>query len=117
MDMGNFKNNLKDLRLEKGVKQKEVAENCDISPQCISQLELGTRNPTGTTLVALADYFNCSVDYLLGRTEDFSSPVLPQKTTLTLQEQELIATFRQLPKALQAHLISHVKKLQEIYKN
>lgn len=114
--MDNFKNNLKDLRLEKGVKQKEVAEKCDISPQCISQLELGTRNPTGTTLVALADYFNCSVDYLLGRTEDFSSPAFTNAPT-SLKEKELLVAFRTLPAELQAHLITHIKKLAKLYKN
>lgn len=114
--MGKFKNNLKDLRLEKGVKQKEVAKNCDISPQCISQLELGTRNPTGTTLVALADYFNCSVDYLLGRSEEFSSPVFPAKTDLSQQERDLLLAFKKLPKDLQTHLLLHIEKLSEIYK-
>ena len=116
MDMGKFKNNLKDLRTEKGVKQKEVAKNCDISPQCISQLELGTRNPTGTTLVALADYFNCSVDYLLGRSEEYTSPILSDNPTLSPQEKDLLSTFKNLPKELQAHLLSHIKKLADIYK-
>ncbi|MBQ7912400.1 MAG: helix-turn-helix domain-containing protein [Clostridia bacterium] len=115
MDMTNFKNNLKDLRLEKGVKQKEVAKHCDISPQCISQLELGTRNPTGTTLLALADYFNCSVDYLLGRTEDFSSPKSSNEPT-SAQEKELLIALRSLPTELQSHLVKHIKKLAKIYK-
>ena len=115
MDMTNFKNNLKDLRLEKGVKRKEVAENFDISPQCISQLELGTRNPTGTTLLALADYFNCSVDYLLGRAEDFSSPKLSNEPT-SPQEKEMLIAFRSLPTELQSHLATHIKKLAKLYK-
>lgn len=62
-----FKNILKELRLERSLTQKEVAQNCDLSPQCISQLEMGTRNPTGSTLELLADYFDCSIDYLMGR--------------------------------------------------
>jgi len=118
MNTENFKNVLKDLRIEKGVKQKEVAERCDVSPQCISQLELGTRSPTGSTLIALAEYFNCSVDYLLGRSEDYALPKDDpncSKKALSKQEKELLAKFRSLPNDLKEHLIGYAKKLTDLY--
>ena len=110
-----FKAILKDLRLEMGIKQKDVATACDVSPQCISQLEAGTRNPTGSTLIALADFFNCSVDYLLGREENFTNPPKTFPATLSLQEKELLNTFKALPKELQDYTLSHIKKTQNLY--
>ena len=110
-----FKEILKDLRLEKDVKQKDVARECDVSPQCISQLEAGTRSPTGTTLVALANYFNCSIDYLMGRTEEY---VDIQKTPVqhnSENETALLADFRKLPKDYQAHMLSYIRKLVALH--
>ena len=53
----NFPEILKELREEKNVTRTTVALNCNVSTQCISSLEMGTRNPTSSTLMALADYF------------------------------------------------------------
>lgn len=114
-DMMNFKNIVKDLRLETGVKQKDVAKACDVSPQCISQLEAGTRNPTGTTLVALADYFNCSVDYLLGRSDEYTNAVPNRFSVADPNDEELLAAFHSLPKELQAYSLSYIKKLAALH--
>ena len=120
MSIENFKNILKDLRIEKGVKQKEIAKSCDVSPQCISQLELGSRSPTGSTLIALAEYFNCSVDYLLGRSDDYASskgePSF-QKNGLSKQEKEMLSAFHTLPSDLKAHLLDYTKKLTNLYQD
>ena len=115
--MDTFKNILKELRIEKGVKQKEVAENCDVSPQCISQLELGTRSPTGSTLIALAEYFNCSVDYLLGRTDDYANidTRLTSSQKTPSSQEELLSVFSRLPHELQSHLLLYAKKLNNLY--
>ena len=116
MEENKFKDILKDLRLEKGVKQKDVAQKCDVSPQCISQLEAGTRNPTGTTLVALANYFNCSIDYLMGRTEDFNETERTRATRYTEQEARLLAEFIKLPKDYQSHIVAYMQKLVALHK-
>lgn len=116
VNMMNFKDILKDLRLEMGIKQKDVAKACDVSPQCISQLEAGTRNPTGTTLIALADFFNCSVDYLLGRDETFTN--LPKQMTamiLSPQEKQLLSIFQGLPKELQEYMLAHIQKIETLH--
>lgn len=112
----NFKNIVKDLRLELGVKQKDVAKACDVSPQCISQLEAGTRNPTGTTLAALADYFNCSVDYLLGRSDEYANAAHSRAPAIAKDEQELLVAFQCLPKQLQSYSLSYIKKLAALHK-
>lgn len=115
-DTRKFKDILKDLRLETGLKQKDVAKACDVSAQCVSQLELGVRNPTGTTLAALADFFNCSIDYLMGRSEEYetvsSSPPVKKGET---KEEELLSVYRTLPEDYQKHIVNYTKKLAELY--
>lgn len=65
---------LKQLRKERKIKQQEIADFLKISRQAYSHYENEQRQPTPETLDKLADYFNVSVDYLLGREE---------KTTIT----------------------------------
>ncbi len=63
-----FANRLKKLRSERGLTQKELGDIVSLSKQAISGYEHGSRNPDPQTLHKLADFFNCTVDYLLGRT-------------------------------------------------
>ena len=60
-----FSEVLKYLREEREITQKELANKCNLSPQCICALEQGTRNPTGSTVAVLAAFFGVSADYLL----------------------------------------------------
>lgn len=83
-----FSEILKDLREEKGYTQKEIAGACNLSVQCISALEQGTRNPTGSTILALANFFSISADYLLGRTDELGSVLMPSSPALVLADDE-----------------------------
>ena len=53
-----------------GLSQEELAAKLNISQKSISKYERGDRRPTYETLVAMANLFDVSVDYLLGRTDD-----------------------------------------------
>lgn len=57
------------LRTEHGLTQKELAEKVDTSPQNIDLYESGKRKINVEILGKVADVFNVSTDYLLGRTE------------------------------------------------
>lgn len=59
---------IKDLRDDLDLKQKELADILGISQRTYSHYENGTRKIPLDILVALADYYNCSTDYMLGRT-------------------------------------------------
>lgn len=61
-----FKERLKQLRKEKGLIQKELADIFHMQNTAISKYELGERNPDQETLIALAKYFDVSLDYLTG---------------------------------------------------
>lgn len=59
-------NRIKELRLEKGLSQRKLAEETGISQQSLSFYEKGDRNPKIETWQRLADYFGVSVSYLQG---------------------------------------------------
>lgn len=60
-------NNLKALRTKKGLYQKDVASFLNVAVSTYSYWEQGKFEPDSETLKKLADYFDVSVDYLLGR--------------------------------------------------
>ena len=66
-----FSERLKELRTEKGVKQKDVAEFIGISTNGDCFYELGQREPSLQTLSKLCDYFEVSADYLIGRSDSY----------------------------------------------
>lgn len=99
----NFCEILKYLREEKGVTQKEVALACDLTPTCICQLESGVRNPTGSTIKALAVYFGCSADYLLGFEDELG--FYHRRNDFSLEELELLNNYRNSTKEKQNALI------------
>jgi transcriptional regulator with XRE-family HTH domain len=61
---------LKQCRKEKGFTQGQVAIYCDITEKTYQNYELMTREPKLKILVRLADVFNVSTDYLLGRIDE-----------------------------------------------
>ena len=64
--MMGFGARLKQLRCSKGMTQQELSEVLNLSPQHLSKLECGTKNPTIQLIILLAQYFKVSSDYLLG---------------------------------------------------
>lgn len=59
-----------DLRKRRGLSQKELGEAVGLSHKAISTIESGARSTTIEKLVLLADFFQVSTDYLLGRKDD-----------------------------------------------
>ena len=65
-----FDNRIKFLRKQKNIKQSELGEKIGLTYTAISDIERGRRTTTIEKLVALADYFEVSIDYLMGRTDN-----------------------------------------------
>lgn len=59
---------IKELRQDKGLSQGDLAKELGLSQQTISSYEKGIREPDISTLKKLADFFQVSLDYLLGET-------------------------------------------------
>lgn len=62
-----FRERLQQMRKKKGVSCKVVSELCGLHSDAIRRYENGEDEPTLHSLVAIAEYFDVSVDYLLGR--------------------------------------------------
>ncbi len=62
--------NLKSLREDKDIKQKDIAKVLNVSQNTYSQYETGVIALTADVLIKLADYYEVSVDYLLDRTNN-----------------------------------------------
>ncbi len=61
---------LRELRKQKNISQLKLAMDLGLNQNSISRYENGEREADYATLIAFADYFNVSVDYLLERTEN-----------------------------------------------
>ena len=68
--MATFPDRLKELRNENKVTQKAVAEFLGILERSYQMYEHGKREPNHKTTIKLADYFDVSTDYLLGRSDN-----------------------------------------------
>lgn len=63
-----YQNRLRDLREDRDLKQKDLSDLLNIHQTTYSDYELGRSNVPVAVLHTLADYYNVSIDYLLGRT-------------------------------------------------
>lgn len=64
-----FSDRLKKMRIQKGLTQKQLANELDIAERQMQRYEYGASEPTKIVLIKMADYFNVSIDYLVGRTD------------------------------------------------
>lgn len=105
-----FSERLRELRLEKGLSQDQLAEKTGLSHGCIAMLEVKKRTPTGITLSTLADFFEVSTDYLLGREDDFG--IIQTKTpgeSYTREERQLVEDYRALAPDLQEMILATIR--------
>ena len=65
-----YENRLRDLREDRDLKQKDIADLLKIHQTTYSDYELNKLNIPVPVLHTLADFYNVSVDYLLGRTSE-----------------------------------------------
>ncbi len=95
--------NLKNLRKELGLTQKEIADILHISQQTYRDYENCKTEPTGETLIAIANYFEVTVDELLGRdeltpTERAAGFSETRKMNVTPIEEDAVYIVRQIGK-------------------
>ena len=87
---------LKELRMENGLKRSEFAKESGLPASTVANYENETRQAPYKLLIAFAEYFNVSVDYLLGKTDDEISPFLQKfEGPLTPAEKKLVTLFRE----------------------
>ena len=110
MNNKNFKmNNLKNLRETKKLTQIRLSIDVEVSQELISQYELGKSKPNVDNLIKLANYFNCSTDYLLERTD------IPQMSKSLNKKNDIhniiLDKYNTLSDENQKHLLSYLDYL------
>jgi len=97
---------IRKLRLEKGITQNELSNYLGLTPKMVSFYELGERFPPYDIILKLADYFNVSTDYLLGRSDIKNA-------------EELLADYNSLSELSKQDLEKHIQilKLKDLEKN
>ena len=68
--MSQFSHRLRELRTDKNIMQKTVAELLSMVPRNYQRYETGEVDPPTSKAITLADYFNVSLDYLVGRSDN-----------------------------------------------
>ena len=99
-----MKTKLLELRKNKNLLQREVAFACDITTAAYGSYEKGDREPTLETLGKLADFFEVSIDELLGRTPQLFDDA-------RINRPEIIELFNQLSAEEQQQVIGYMKGL------
>lgn len=91
-----FAERLKELRKEKNMTQVQLAEALGVSKGTIAMWEIGKREPNFETLYRLSDIFDKRIDYILGYSNDASSPQLTEEDIDQLGRWEVEDQFREI---------------------
>ncbi len=100
--MSSFGERLKELRKFKGLSQKALAECLDVSKSSINMYEHSVREPSLDMLETIADFFNCDIDYLLGKSNivnrlQYNAFVDSDFPALSDHEKQVISRYRANP--------------------
>lgn len=111
---------LKALRTKNNLTQKQLAQKINVTHVSISGYESGNRSPDTDTLQKLADYFEVSTDYLLGRTNTPETSTKSQNDEAEFQafinDPELQVWYKELPKSDEEEL-RKLRTIWEMIKN
>lgn len=109
-----FCTRLKDLRTEKELTQKALASQLGLTPNCICEWEKGRAEPNLDVLKKLSQLFDCSIDYLVGNTDDFGVIAINEKTAeLSPDGQELLDMFSALDADYKAQILEYTRYFYE----
>ena len=97
---------LKNLRLSKNFTQKQVANFLGCNQTAIGKYERGELEPNISLLLKLSDIFDCSIDYLVGRTDEIEVRS-SEGHSLTKNESELLKLFNLLDEVKQNKVIGY----------
>lgn len=103
-----FSIRLKEMREAKGLSQAELAQKIGVGISTVGMWESTNRTPGAKTLQRLISYFGCSIDYLLGRTDDLGA-ALPVSQKLPDEELELLRLYRSLPSEFRSSLLNSAR--------
>lgn len=95
-------NRIKDLREDRDLRQSDVAKATGIDQRTLPNYETGKTNPDSYALIKLADFFDVSIDYLVGRTnimhDDVSDVAAALENARKALDEAIAALRRRSPK-------------------
>lgn len=102
------------LRTQRNICQKEFAMYLHVSVSTVSNYENNVHQPDIPTLIKIADYFDVSVDYLLGRTQ-YSFPISYLETQKISQFSiaSLFSSILQLSESSKTDLLKYLRLLED----
>ena len=108
-------NRIKELRLSFSLTQTEMAGKIGVNQTAVGKYERGEIEPNFLTLKKLCEIFGCSVDYLLGFSDDFGNVTVYQQTdginSLTAEEQKIIDALRRNTSINAGHFLAMYAEL------
>lgn len=115
MDIANI---LKSLRIESGLTQHELSARLNIAQATVASYENGQRIPHITALISYADFFDCSIDYIVGRCDEFGNRAQntgprPSSDFLSDDELDFLRKYRKLSKDRRAVLFGYMDGLAD----
>lgn len=101
---------LYELRLEKGLSQRQIAKMLNISQSTYNNWENSRTEPSIAQLIQIAQLFGVSVDFLIGNTDDMGN-IVYSNGFLTSTETELIRLFKGLPEPARKNILDFMKNI------
>ena len=105
--------NLKYLRLRNGISQADLAAGLGTTQQTVNKYENSSTEPDIDTLVAMARFFNTSVDFLIGNTDIERKYEIVYDSDLNYRELCFMETFRETDEAQQNLVLNLLKELSK----
>lgn len=104
-------NRIKELRLSFNYSQKDLANKLGCNQTAVGKYEREDLEPNLDTLKKLSSIFECSIDYLIGYSDDFGVIQSSAPNSLTALESEMLSLFRALDTSAQHKAIGYVYAL------
>lgn len=107
-----MKNNIKYVRELKNLTQKQCADKFNITLRAWQTYEQGVSEPKYELLCKIADFFDVSIDYLLGREAGEPAPIdeLASQFNMTALEKKILDEYLALPKNMRTDLMEFLRK-------
>lgn len=110
--MAAFADRLKDERIKKGLSQTELAKTLFLGQTSVSKYESGKQIPEMPTLQKIADFFDISIDYLLGKTDIKNYDY--KETTIALHSD---VDYKDLPQEAKDEIYNFIGYVKQKYKD
>lgn len=108
-----MKNNIKTVREKKNMTQKECADTLGLTLRAWQTYEQGVSEPKQEILCKIADMFNVSIDYLLGRNSEEQTALdeLAGQFNMSLLEKKIVEEYLKLPDKMRGELMEFLEKV------